>query len=1008
MKNLLSFLFLLICTVAADAQITLDINPDFRHLTGTVDSFDRSRFVKIHADNTESDWNGINFSPAVNLRDTVLNGYDVYMGRNTGGISFHFSQVQEDPNRPGYASPIDMAQRGENSRNNYAAQPSIHQYDDRNNLIIAPQQRPFYPDGTPTQQGWAPAGGDAVGEFTGRYVNEFFGGEGKPAPAYVEVMNEPLYELTTIDGIPPLEIFEFHNDFATAYKAQNSDIPLGGYCAAFPDFEKDNFNRWHERDKLFMDTAGENMDFWSLHFYEFTSPDGFYRLRRGNNIEATFDMQDHYSMLSFGEVKPYVISEFGGRALNYEADPWTPYRDWLCLKSMLPLLMSMAERPQDIMSAIPFIPVKAEWGQQANGNPYPWRLMRRADEMPGETGTHWVFTDLVKYYQLLSEIRGTRIETEATEPDLLSNAYVNGNELFVMLHNLTFQEQTVDLNLTGITDNELQNIATKQLYENAAGNGAQLEELTFTTLPTTQLAPEGTMVIKYTFADDIIPAETVQEKKYFATTHLTPIIGNAIHEFAINGIVKEAYGEAILRIGVGRAHGKNLQPTVFINGFEIAVPADYRGPNQEDTRPDFFGILEVPVPFYYLQADNEITVQFPDAGGHISSMILQVFNHSAPLPRSQTTPVTALTLTPPETELAIADNYQLTATVTPTNAADPTLTWTSSDESTATVDAYGNVTALALGQTIITAAAADGTLTAQSVIDVVEVLTPIVLTGFAISPVAYTMTSGELLQLQAEFFPFGAIEQDLVWTSADESIAVVDADGLVTPGTTEGTTTVTATTADGAFSANSVITVEFDFPLFVKCDLLPTAVNAQNQYVFEVEYSTNEAIDVAVELKNADNLWQGEGQTTVNPGQGTVSVTLDPRNPPDWGEVYTPPPGNYTLIAWIRDVNGNWQTNNGGCSSPLIIESDTATEMPAALQNMMLYPNPTGGDFTLELPDLAGTAELTIYDSVGRVVLHKKINAINARTAGQNLVTGVYFVQVTTENGTVSRRLVIE
>ncbi|MEM8900505.1 MAG: agarase, partial [Bacteroidota bacterium] len=253
MKNIL-LIFLGCFQLPLLAQVTVDINVNVSHIVGGIDSFDRKKLVKIHADATESDWTlGNNFGDFRDLRNDFLNGLDVYLGRNTGPISWYVNQIAEDPNRPGYADPIDISNKGHAVRNSYRNRTGIHAYEARNELVIAAQQKPFFPDGTKTSQGWAFTNGTAVGEFMGRFVNTFHGGEGQPKPTYIEIMNEPLYEFVTVGDKTPAEVFSFHNEVADALRLQVPNIPIGGYVAAFPNFEENNFKRWEDRMKLFMD-----------------------------------------------------------------------------------------------------------------------------------------------------------------------------------------------------------------------------------------------------------------------------------------------------------------------------------------------------------------------------------------------------------------------------------------------------------------------------------------------------------------------------------------------------------------------------------------------------------------------------------------------------------------------------------------------------------------------------------------------------------------------------------
>ncbi len=63
--------------------------------------------------------------------------------------------------------------------------------------------------------------------------------------------------------------------------------------------------------------------------------------------------------------------------------------------------------------------------------------------------------------------------------------------------------------------------------------------------------------------------------------------------------------------------------------------------------------------------------------------------------------VTGITVTPTSRTMHEGDDYHLTTTVTPDNATDKSVTWTSSDNTIATVDANGKVTALKEGTATI-------------------------------------------------------------------------------------------------------------------------------------------------------------------------------------------------------------------------------------------------------------------------------------------------------------------
>lgn len=82
--------------------------------------------------------------------------------------------------------------------------------------------------------------------------------------------------------------------------------------------------------------------------------------------------------------------------------------------------------------------------------------------------------------------------------------------------------------------------------------------------------------------------------------------------------------------------------------------------------------------------------------------------------------VTGVSLSPSSLQLVSGESSQLTATVTPANASNPAVKWSSSDTSVATVDNSGLVTAVAPGTATITAETYDGGLTASCAVTVTD------------------------------------------------------------------------------------------------------------------------------------------------------------------------------------------------------------------------------------------------------------------------------------------------
>ena len=165
-------------------------------------------------------------------------------------------------------------------------------------------------------------------------------------------------------------------------------------------------------------------------------------------------------------------------------------------------------------------------------------------------------------------------------------------------------------------------------------------------------------------------------------------------------------------------------------------------------------------------------------------------------------------------------SVQLTATVTPSNATDKTVSWTSSNSSVAKVS-DGKITAVKGGTATITATA--GGKTASVVVAVADNPVPVEsvsVSGDGVSGGKLSLKSGASAQLTATVKPDNATDRKVTWTSSDSSVANVMGTGVVTAGSKAGKATVTATA--GGKSASVEVTVEAQDP-YAELDALAKA-----------------------------------------------------------------------------------------------------------------------------------------------------------------------------------------
>ena len=223
--------------------------------------------------------------------------------------------------------------------------------------------------------------------------------------------------------------------------------------------------------------------------------------------------------------------------------------------------------------------------------------------------------------------------------------------------------------------------------------------------------------------------------------------------------------------------------------------------------------------------------------------------------------VTGITLSETSLTLTTGTTQTLTASIQPTNANNKKVTWKSSDESVATIDQTGKVTAVAKGSCTITATAADGSgVKAECAVTVIQLVT-----GITLDSTSMTLPTGTTQTLTASIQPTNANNKKVTWKSNDESVATVDQTGKVTA-VAKGSCTITATAADG-----SGVKAECEVTVIQLVTSIKLSENSLTLYA-----GLTETLTPTVEPADANNMtvtWESSDESVATVDQtGTVTA----------------------------------------------------------------------------------------------------------------------------------------
>ena len=342
--------------------------------------------------------------------------------------------------------------------------------------------------------------------------------------------------------------------------------------------------------------------------------------------------------------------------------------------------------------------------------------------------------------------------------------------------------------------------------------------------------------------------------------------------------------------------------------------------------------------------------------------------------------VTEITIREEEVTVATRKSApQLHAQALPQNASNRKVTWTSSDESIATVNAYGTITGKKAGECYVTCSSVSNPdVTASIPVHVIQLVTDIQY----VTPAGMSFYIGESRQLEWTVLPEDASIQDVTFKSRAPKVAAVDQNGIVT-GVAKGQADIEVRATDGS---NKYRVYRVTILKAVQ------GINPMSpQYYAQVYGTTN--IKATVYPNDASDqaiLWSSNDESVASIRSVGTS----------YGRIYGQRPGYATITATTHDGGYSTTTNvvvddfNGmvACDSAYI---DADNKIRVSFRNKSWYYTVDAVYFRVDCYDTQGNPIVCTADGgtsfngtypltlePGGYTLHGRFNFNNYRETG--------------------------
>lgn len=341
--------------------------------------------------------------------------------------------------------------------------------------------------------------------------------------------------------------------------------------------------------------------------------------------------------------------------------------------------------------------------------------------------------------------------------------------------------------------------------------------------------------------------------------------------------------------------------------------------------------------------------------------------------------VKSITAEPAAIALHVGDSQAITLTINPEDATDPSVTWSIAEGEDIVKLENGTVTALTMGVATIKIVANDG-FGAETTIDVTVDGKPV--ENIELDITEKELYAGESFTIVATVTPEDATNTGVMWSSSDEAVATVDAEGKVTA-VAAGEAVITATAKDGS-GVNASCTVT------VKARISGDADGDDNLTIQDIVIIAKASIDIMTEGMVEENMdLDGDGEYTSTDVTMAVYylMQLD----------FTPMPAYAEVSTDMLKLSTPLYTDNGEMMLPIYLQGATTV---AGIQFDIVLPNALvlGENSYVEPAASNGHSLITtkIADNTYRVVIYSannfsgnELGYINVRPSAISMVPGM-------------------